>query len=290
MSVKAEDTAAPAAAGAAAAEPGAAEEAEPEAGPIQKKVMADILPKIQQKAEAGKKAEADYAEELKAIDELFAAHKAEKNDDVIGLQVLKAQLYMELFEAPEKGIAILKQVKTDFPDSEMAKQLGEAIPQIEAQVAAQAAAAKAQEALKVGNVFPDFKEVDLNGKPFSPSALKGKVVLIDFWATWCGPCVNELPNVIKAYEKYHDKGFEVMGISLDEDKDALTGFIEKKKMPWPQFFDGKGWQNKLAAQFGINSIPATFLLDKEGKIIAKGLRGAALDKEIAKALGLPAEK
>ena len=87
------------------------------------------------------------------------------------------------------------------------------------------------------------------------------------------------------FEKYHGKGFEIIGISLDQDKDALTGFIKEKNMAWPQYFDGQGWQSKLAAKYGINSIPMNFLVGKDGKIIGSGLRGEELDSAVAKAVG-----
>ena len=91
-------------------------------------------------------------------------------------------------------------------------------------------------------------------------------------------------SMIKSYEKHHPKGFEIIGVSLDQDEKKLKGFIEEKKMTWQQFFDGKGWGNKLAGKYGVQSIPATYLLDGEGKIIAKDLRGEELDAAIAKAL------
>ena len=90
--------------------------------------------------------------------------------------------------------------------------------------------------------------------------------------------------MLKAYEADHAESFEIIGISLDQDKDKLTSFMKEKKMAWPQYFDGKGWQNKLAGKYGVNSIPATYLLDGEGTIIAKDLRGEALETEVAKAL------
>ena len=94
----------------------------------------------------------------------------------------------------------------------------------------------------------------------------------------------ELPNVIKTYEAHHPKGFEIIGISLDKDEQKLTNFTKEKKMPWPQFFDGKMWANKLAVKYGVNSIPMTYLLDGEGKIIGKGLRGEELETAVSKAL------
>jgi peroxiredoxin len=103
----------------------------------------------------------------------------------------------------------------------------------------------------------DGREVDL-------AKLKGKVVLLDFWATWCEPCVEELPDVKAAYDKEHAKGFEIVGVSLDREKDSLTEFVASHKMEWPQFYDGQAWDNKFAKQFGIESIPAMWLIDKKG--------------------------
>ncbi len=109
------------------------------------------------------------------------------------------------------------------------------------------------------------------------------MILLDFWATWCGPCIAELPNVKTAYEKYHDKGFEIIGISLDTDKGRLKEFIKEREMPWPQYFDGKGWDNKLADEYGIRSIPAVFLV-KDNEVIATGVRGELLEEKLAELL------
>lgn len=138
--------------------------------------------------------------------------------------------------------------------------------------------------LVVGQAFPAFSGTTVDGKEISLATYKGKVVLVDFWATWCGPCVGELPNVKAAYDKYHAKGFEVLAVSLDGNKAELTEFIAAEKLPWPQIFDGKGWKNAVAKQFNIRSIPAAFLIDREGRLVAKSVRGPALEEALAKAI------
>jgi thiol-disulfide isomerase/thioredoxin len=126
-----------------------------------------------------------------------------------------------------------------------------------------------------------FTAVD--GKKVDLADLRGKVVLIDFWATWCPPCVEEVPSLVETYEKYHAQGFEIVGISLDEDKGALEKFTAQNKMTWPQFFDGKGWENEFAQRFKIQSVPTLWLLDREGKLIDASPRGR-LDEAVEAAL------
>jgi thiol-disulfide isomerase/thioredoxin len=136
--------------------------------------------------------------------------------------------------------------------------------------------------LEVGDVI-DMSFRSVNAGEVDLAEMKDKVVLLDFWATWCGPCVAELPNVKKAYEKYHEKGFEILGISLDSDKGSLEKFIEKNDMPWPQYFDGKGWQSDLGQEYGINSIPAVYLV-RNNEVVATGVRGGALEAKLKELL------
>jgi len=143
---------------------------------------------------------------------------------------------------------------------------------------------KAAAATAVGSVAPDFSQPGVDGNPLQLSSLRGKVVLVDFWASWCGPCRAENPNVVKAYNKYKEKGFEILGVSLDENAEAWKKAIADDKLVWQQVGDMKGWRNDAAQLYGINSIPASFLLDKEGKIIARDLRGEDLDKKLAEVL------
>ena len=131
----------------------------------------------------------------------------------------------------------------------------------------------------------------LDGKEFKIESLKGKVILVDFWATWCGPCRAEFPNMLEQYDLYHSKGFEIVGISLDEDRDALDEFMKEEKLPWMQLHqnDGSGWGNENALRYGINGIPACFLVDQEGKVVSLECRGEELPKMLEKLLG-PADK
>lgn len=136
-------------------------------------------------------------------------------------------------------------------------------------------------ATAVGAMAPDFTQNDVAGKPVSLSGFKGRYVLIDFWASWCGPCRGENPNVVKAYQQYKDKGFTILGVSLDQNKEAWLKAIEADNLTWTHVSDLKYWNNAVAQQYGIRSIPANFLLDKEGKIIVSDLRGEALEKKLA---------
>ncbi|HZL09794.1 MAG TPA: TlpA disulfide reductase family protein [Prolixibacteraceae bacterium] len=137
-----------------------------------------------------------------------------------------------------------------------------------------------QKKTSIGAVAPDFTMNDPEGKPIQLSSLQGQIVLVDFWASWCAPCRQENPNVVKLYEQYHDKGFEIIGVSLDRTKEEWVKAIKDDKLNWIHVSDLQFWQNSAAQLYGVNSIPQSFLLDKEGKIIGKGLRGEELAKKL----------
>ncbi len=123
----------------------------------------------------------------------------------------------------------------------------------------------------------------VDGRNVDVSKLKGHVILVDFWATWCGPCVGEIPNVVATYNKYHKKGFDIIGISFDQSKDSLLQMTKEKNMTWPQYFDGKRWDNKFGKQFGIMSIPTMWLIDKKGNLVDFNGRDN-LEEKVAKLL------
>ena len=134
---------------------------------------------------------------------------------------------------------------------------------------------------KIGSILSDFSQKDTADAVVNVSSFKGKYLLIDFWASWCGPCRSENPNVVAAYEKYHSNGFEILGVSLDSDKAKWMDAIHKDNLQWAQVSDLKLWKNEVAVFFGIRSIPTNFLIDPKGVIIAKNLRGENLEKKLA---------
>lgn len=251
-----------------------------EKDPVLEQLQA-LVETVRTKLKAGDTSEADFTNELKQFDALIAKNPNAKPDDLAQIALLKAMLYLQVFDEPAKGTALLKKIKTDYPTSKIAGRVDMMLQQI----AKQSAAKKIQDKLKPGSEFPDFNVKSLDGKPLSVASHKGHIVLVDFWATWCGPCRAELPNVIETYKKYHDKGFDIIGVSLDSDKDKLESFLKKQDgMTWPQYFDGKGWSNTLAEKYGVEAIPFTILVGPDGKIIGTNLRGEKLGEAVSSAL------
>jgi len=147
------------------------------------------------------------------------------------------------------------------------------------------AEAKDSTGLDIGDIAPQIALPDPSGKVIPLSSLRGKYVLIDFWASWCGPCRGENPNNVRMYNQYKNKGFEIYGVSLDAKKDAWEQAIRQDQLSWIHVSDLGFWQSSVVSKYGIQSIPYTVLIDKNGRIIAKELRGPSLDAKLQELLG-----
>lgn len=145
-----------------------------------------------------------------------------------------------------------------------------------------AAAARGRIAqIALGKVPLDWKFTALDGRELDFTQMRGRVILIDYWASWCPDCLRALPQVLAVHRKYHDKGFDVVGISLDNDQDALTSFLKKRDMPWPEYFDGKGWQSDLVTKYGVGGIPEMWIVGQDGRVSAAGVQPEELDGTVA---------
>lgn len=171
---------------------------------------------------------------------------------------------------PEELTRLYNGLDTSVQHSETGKSLGDMVA--------------AFNKVATGQLAPDFTQDDVSGKPVSLSDFRGKYVLLDFWASWCGPCRRENPNVVKAFDEYKGKNFTILSVSLDQDKNAWQQAIKDDHLAWNHVSDLKYWDNAAAKLYGVQAIPANFLLDTSGRIIARNLRGDDLDKKLAEVL------
>ncbi|MGE5383341.1 MAG: redoxin domain-containing protein [Omnitrophica WOR_2 bacterium] len=215
------------------------------------------------------------AKELETqLDKLDADHKSNLLNFIKENPTSYVAPYIAMRHSYELNLAELKQIMTGLDtkvkESPFSKMLNDRIAILES--------------VEIGKQAPDFTMNDPEGKPVTLSSLKGNIVLIDFWASWCGPCRRENPNVVAAYRKFHDKGFDILGVSLDKDMESWKKAINDDNLTWLQVSDLQYWNNAVSKAYGIMSIPSNVLLDKNGVIIGRDLRGDDLTKKLEEVL------
>jgi peroxiredoxin len=232
------------------------------------------------------RSDADAIDRINKLNEAFYARcKAfsleHKNSPVALAAVsrLNIQNDMDVFQQVRDALS------TTIPNSEYFIGFRDQVARMEQQIAAMKAQeeqmARLDNLIPVGSDAPDFSQPSPDGKAITLSSLRGKVVLIDFWASWCKPCRMEMPNVKRVYDQYKGKGFEILGVSLDREKGAWVQAIAQDGLPWKHVSDLGFWNNAAAQQYGVSSIPYTVLVDRDGKVLGKNLRGPALEAKLA---------
>lgn len=193
-------------------------------------------------------------------------------------EIISPIVYIQLQQGDKNAVsAFLDDVKTKFAEHQDVELLFQALADMEGML----------NKPSIGEVLEiDFESTQ--GQTIDLGKMTNQVVLVDFWASWCVPCVRTLPGLVDLYEHYHARGFEILGISLDEDEDSFNAMLEKQGMTWPQYFDGEGWENKIAATYGIQAIPATFLIGKDGTIVKVDPSEQELADYLRDTLGQPA--
>lgn len=214
-----------------------------------------------------KEIEATFEEKAKASEAQEEELMKANPDSYVSAYILVSKMgQLELDKLTEKFNALGENAKASAPGVKIAERIAKL------------------DAVAIGKVAPDFTLNNPEGTPVSMHSIKGKVKIIDFWASWCGPCRGENPNVVKIYEEFHPKGLEIIGVSLDRDKDAWLKAIEDDKLSWNHVSDLKFWDCEAAKQYAVNSIPHVLILDENNTIVARNLRGDELKAKIAEML------
>lgn len=218
-------------------------------------------------SEAYKAAYADLLKTLKEFGPIEEAFVASHPNSYVSWHILTGK---SIISDPKAFQAQFNGMNERFRNSEEGKKLGDKISR--------------SFKTSMGAVAPEFAQNNLEGNPVALSSLRGKYVLIDFWASWCGPCRAENPNVKAAYAKFKDKNFEILAVSLDNKKDAWVQAIEKDGLPWLHVSDLQGWKNVVAEQYDVKAIPQNWLIDPNGVIIGQNMRGKELEEKLAAVL------